>query len=68
VSRAQELIRALDNALAAVPEYVRLQRLTGTQLIPFEVECRASVRNYDAKELIGPITGDLVRIEMRVLG
>jgi hypothetical protein len=58
VSRAQEFISALDGALAIAGEDVRLQRLTGTQLIPFEVECRAAVRNYDAKELIGPITQD----------
>jgi len=50
-------VRELDKSLAE-GEDIELQRLTGTVLIPFKVTCRASVRNYDVKELVGSITQD----------
>ncbi len=49
-------IVALDRALAKVGQDIRLQRLTGTQSIPFEVTCRAVVRGYAPNELINGIT------------
>lgn len=49
-------IAALDRQLAAHGQDVELQRLTGSQLIPFKVTCRAFVRGYSAEELIGGIT------------
>jgi hypothetical protein len=50
------VIAMLDRQLAAHGEDVELQRLTGTQLIPFKATCRAFVRGYSATELIGGIT------------
>lgn len=34
---------------------VILRRLTGTQLIPFDVEVKASIRGYQPHELVGKI-------------
>lgn len=51
-------VRELDKSLAVDGEWIEIWRLTGTQLIPIKVRCRASVRNYDAKELIGGLTQD----------
>lgn len=56
MSLAARAISALDSALARVGQDIRLQRLTGTQQIPFEVECRAVVRGYAPEELVGDIT------------
>lgn len=55
-------VRELDKALADAGEIIELQRLTGTQLIPVKVRCRASVRNYGADELIGGITQDMSEV------
>lgn len=62
MTEAEAAIRDLDAALAEVGEDIRLQRLTlgpnGTQ-IPFEVTCRAAVRQYQPSELTdGVIQGD----------
>lgn len=56
MSEASDAIAALDDALDDVGQEIRLQRLTGTQLIPFEVECQALVRGYTPQELVGGIT------------
>lgn len=45
----------LERQLAAHGQDVRLQRLTGTQQVFFEVTCRALVRGYEPRELIGGI-------------
>lgn len=55
MSLAGRAITALDSALARVGQSIRLQRLTGTQQIPFEVECLAMVRGYSPDELVGGI-------------
>jgi hypothetical protein len=44
-------IRELDAALAADGQWVELQRLVGTQLIPIRCKCRAFVRGYAASEV-----------------
>jgi hypothetical protein len=49
-------IAALDSALAASGQDVTLRRTTGTQQVPFDVDCRAMVRKYQPDELIGGIT------------
>lgn len=58
MTEAEAAIRDLDSALAEAGENIRLQRLTlgpnGAQ-IPFEVTCRASVRQYQPSELAGGI-------------
>lgn len=54
-----EAIADLDRSLAADGEDIRLQRLTlaaGGVQIPFEVTCRACVRGYQPKDLVGGIT------------
>lgn len=56
MSDAADAIAALDEALADVGQDIRLQRLTGSQAIPFEVKCRAIVRGYAPDELINGIT------------
>ena len=56
VTEAEQAIADLDAALAADGEWIELQRLTGTALIPFKVTCRAFVRGYTAQELIGGIS------------
>lgn len=48
-------IRELDASLAADGEWINLQRLTGTVLIPFKVDCIAFVRGYAAVDLIASI-------------
>lgn len=55
MSRADDAIAALDAALATAGQDIRLQRLSGTQQIPFEVTCRAMVRGYQPSELVGAI-------------
>ena len=55
-------VRELDKSLAEDGEWVELQRLTGTQLIAVKCRCRAKVRNYDAKELIGGLTQDMSEV------
>lgn len=56
MSEAAQAIAELDSALALVGQDIRLQRLTGTQGIPFEVRCRAIVRGYTPEQLVGGIT------------
>ena len=56
VTEAEQAIADLDAALATDGEWVELQRLTGTALIPFKVTCRAFVRGYTAQELVGGIS------------
>ena len=56
VTEAEQAAADLDAALAADGEWVELQRLTGTALIPFKVTCRAFVRGYAAQELVGGIS------------
>lgn len=56
MSEASEAIAALDAALAANGQDIRLVRLTGTQQIPYEVTCRAVVRGYQPSELVGGIS------------
>lgn len=51
-----EIKATLNSQLAEHGEDIELQRLTGTQLIPFKVTVRAFVRGYSADELIGGIT------------
>lgn len=51
----EESIAMLDRQLAAHGQDVTLRRLTGTQLIPFDVVCRAFVRGYGPDELTGTI-------------
>lgn len=53
---AADHLAALDDALADVGQDITLRRFTGTQKIPFEVECRAIVRGYAPDELVGGIT------------
>lgn len=48
-----QVVADLDLALAECGEDIRLQRLTGTQQIPYEVKCRAFVRGYTPAEMIG---------------
>lgn len=55
-ARSDFEIRELDKSLAVDGEWIELQRLAGTQLIPVKVKCRAFVRGYGADELIGGIT------------
>lgn len=55
MSEAEAALADLDAALAEIGETVRLQRLTGTQQIPFEVECHAVVRGYAPAEVAGSI-------------
>lgn len=52
MSTPADHIRRLDAALARSGETIRLQRLTGTQQIVFEVECRAVVRGYQPEEIV----------------
>lgn len=52
MSTPSEHIARLDRALADKGETVRLQRLTGTQQIAFEVECAAFIRGYQPADLI----------------
>lgn len=49
---AESVIADLDEALADAGEDIVLQRLTGTQQIPYSVTCRAVVRGYAPEELI----------------
>lgn len=56
MSEASEHIAALDDALEEDGQEIRLQRLTGTQLIPFEVKLPAVVRGYAPEQLVGGIT------------
>ena len=56
VIEAEQAIADLDAALASDGEWIELQRLTGTQLIPFKVRCRAFVCGYAAQELVGGIS------------
>lgn len=56
MSEATDAIAALDEALADVGQEIRLQRLTGTQLISFSVDLPAIVRGYTPEELVGGIT------------
>lgn len=56
MSDAANLIAALDGGLASVGQEITLQRLTGTQLIPFSVKLQAIVRGYTPEELVGGIT------------
>lgn len=63
-SRSDFEVRELDKSLAEDGEWIELQRLTGTLLIPVKVRCRASVRNYDAKELVGGLTQDMSEVIM----
>ena len=49
-------IAALDRALAAHGQDVTLRRTTGTQKIPFDVDCRAVVRGYRPDEMIPGVT------------
>ncbi len=58
MSFSTDAVRQLDIALADddVGQDIRLQRLTGTQNIPFEVKCRAVVRGYAPEELVNGIT------------
>ncbi len=56
MSLATEAIRDLDEALAEAGQEIRLQRLTGSQNIPFEVKCQAVVRGYAPEELVNGIT------------
>ncbi|MBF0561755.1 MAG: hypothetical protein HQL37_06970 [Alphaproteobacteria bacterium] len=55
-------IAALDRALAANGEPVRLQRITGSQQTAFECACRAKVSSYQPVELIAGITQTDVRL------
>ena len=57
-------IRELDASLAADGEWIELQRLTGTVLIPFKVTCRAFVRGYAAVDLIASIVQRQRRVIM----
>ena len=59
---SDQAVADLDAALASDGETVELQRLVGTQLIPIRVACRAFVRSYDARELVGGITQDQSRV------
>ncbi len=63
-ARSDYEVRELDRTLADDGEWIEIWRQTGTQLIPVKVDCRASVRGYDEKELIGGITQDQSRIVM----
>ena len=56
MSEATDAIAALDEALTDVGQQITLQRLTGTQLIPFAVQLQALVRGYTPEELVGGIT------------
>lgn len=56
MSYAASALAKLDAALGKAGQDIRLQRLTGTQSIPFEVTCRAVVRGYAPEELINGIT------------
>lgn len=56
MSEASDAVAALDDALAAAGQDIRLIRLTGTQMIPYEVTCRAMVRGYQPSELVGSIS------------
>lgn len=61
MTEPESLIADLDAALAEAGEDVVLQRLTGTQQIPFSVTCRAVVRGYTPEELVagsGIVQGD----------
>jgi hypothetical protein len=58
VTDAEQLVADLDEELARDGQDIRLQRLTGTQQIPFEVTCRAFVRPVSAEQLIAGITQD----------
>lgn len=60
--RSDYEVRELDRALELDGEWIELQRLIGTQLIPIKCKCRAAVRNYDAKELVGGITQDMSEV------
>ena len=55
-------ISMLDRQLAAHGEDIRLQKLTGTQQIPFEVVCRAFVRGYSPNELLAGISQSDVQV------
>lgn len=61
-SRSDFEVRELDKSLAEDGEWIELQHLVGTQLIPVKCRCRAKVRNYDAKELIGGLTQDMSEV------
>lgn len=53
-----DLVAALDEGLLVAGEDVELQRLTlgpGGVQIPFSVTCRATVRSYEPRELVGGI-------------
>jgi len=61
------LVRELDDALATDGQTVTLQRLylgAGGVQIPVSVDCRAAVRSYGAKELVGGITQDQSEVIM----
>lgn len=51
-------IRELDKSLADDGEWIEIWRLTGTQLIPVKVRCRAKVNNLGAQDLISGIKQD----------
>ncbi len=52
---AEQAIADLDAALAADGEWIELWHETGAEAIPFKVRCRAFVRGYSARELVGGI-------------
>lgn len=56
MSDAADHITALDQAVADVGQMIKLRRFTGTQKIPFDVDCLAVVRGYSPDELVGGIT------------
>lgn len=49
------MIAALDRGARIAGETVTLRRMTGTQRIPLDVECRAVVTGYAPNELVGSI-------------
>lgn len=60
--RSEFEVRELDKSLAEDGEWIELQRLVGTQAIPIKCRCRAHVRSFDAKELVGAITQDMSEV------
>jgi len=58
VTEVEQLIADLDEELARDGQDIKLQRLTGTQQIPFEAHCRAFVSPITAEQLIAGITQD----------
>lgn len=62
-------VGAIERALARAGQDVTLRRVTGTQRVPFEVKCRASVQTGAATVLVGSVqqAGDRVMFTSRAI-